>query len=204
MAWNKVKRLFVVSDDDAPVAKSAPDIAALEAQVSADLAQFEVPAGVVGTLPSGTDVAALKGTIEFQSLYDQAGIPNTDEVEQLERFLGGLDSSLPQASHLAAAKAFLSAIGKAPTDVMNDAARKIEVVRAVGEAKGGDAQQRLGQLQGEIDNLQRQIEECKVAMQQLHAEAEGVKAQCASEENRLQEARVFFGAVGAPALSGSK
>ena len=107
MSWKKVKRLFVVSEDDQGAAATPSDLSAVEAQVDADLAALELPAGQVGTLPAGTDPAALKGSIDFQGLYDQAGIPNTDEVEQLEKFLEGLDNSLPQASRLAAAKAFL-------------------------------------------------------------------------------------------------
>ena len=199
MAWDKVKRLFVVSDQRARgAAAAAPtDLAQVEAQVDADLAALELPPGQVATLPPDTDPAALKGTIDFQALYDQAGIPNTDEVEQLERFLGGLDDTLPQASRLAAAKAFLNAIGKAPADVVGDAGRKIEVVRAVGETKGGDASRRKNELQQEVNRLQDQIEECRTAMEAVNTELESVRGQCATEEGRLQGARVFFGHLGA-------
>lgn len=195
MSWKKVKRLFVVSEDD-PQAATPSDLSAVEAQVDADLAALELPAGQVGTLPVGTDAGALKGNIDFQALYDQAGIPNTDEVEQLEKFLEGLDSSLPQASRLAAAKAFLGAIGKSPGHVVDDAGRKIQVVRAVGEVKGTDAANRQTELQGEINRLQGEIEQCRSAMEQINAELENVRHQCAVEEGRLQAARVFFGHLG--------
>ncbi len=195
MSWTKkVKGLFVVSEDDAAATPS--DLSAVAAQVDADLAALELPAGQVGTLPPGTEPSALKGTIDFQSLYDQAGIPNTDEVEQLEKFLEGLDNTLPQASRLAAAKAFLSAIGKAPDHVLKDAARKIEVVRAVGEVKGTDASNRQNELQGEISRLEAQIDECRTAIETIRAELESVRTQCATEEGRLQAARVFFGHLG--------
>ncbi|HEU5058188.1 MAG TPA: phosphodiester glycosidase family protein [Kofleriaceae bacterium] len=195
VSWKKVKRLFVVSEEDQSAATPA-DLSAVEAQVDADLAALELPAGQVGTLPSGTDPAALKGSIDFQALYDQAGIPNTDEVEQLEKFLEGLDSSLPQASRLAAAKAFLGAIGKAPSHVVDDAGRKIQVVRAVGEVKGTDASNRQNELQAEISRLEGEIEQCRSAMEQINAELENVRHQCAVEEGRLQAARVFFGHLG--------
>lgn len=195
MAWDKVKRLFIQSDEGHHVPDPG-DLAQVQAQVEADLAALELPPGQVAHLPADTDPSALSGTIDFQALYDQAGIPNTDEVEQLERFLGGLDNSLPQASRLAAAKAFLSAIGKAPGDVVNDAGRKIQVVRAVGEAKGADASQRQNELQQEINRLQDQVEECRRAMQSVNGELEAVRAQCATEEGRLQGARVFFGHLG--------
>ena len=194
MAWNKVKRLFIQSDG--PQVPEPGDLAQVQAQVEADLAALELPPGQAAHLPADTDPAALVGTIDFQTLYDQAGIPNTDEVEQLERFLGGLDDTLPQASRLAAAKAFLSAIGKAPADVVGDAGRKIQVVRAVGEAKGADASHRQNELQQEINRLQDQVEECRRAMQSVNGELESVRAQCAAEEGRLQGARVFFGHLG--------
>lgn len=196
MSWKKVKRLFVVSEDDQGAAATPGDLSAVEAQVDADLAALELPAGEVGRLPAGTDPAALKGSIDFQGLYDQAGIPNTDEVEQLEKFLEGLDNTLPQASRLAAAKAFLSAIGKSPSHVVDDAGRKIQVVRAVGEVKGTDASNRQNELQSEISRLEGEIEQCRSAMEQINAELENVRHQCAVEEGRLQAARVFFGHLG--------
>ena len=197
MGWDKVRRLFITTDgDDAPARTSEADLGEVAAQVDADLAALELPAGQVGSLPPGTDPQALKGSIDFQGLYDQAGIPDTDEVEQLERFLMGLDNTLPQASRLAAAKAFLGAIGKSPDHVVNDAGRKIEVVRAVGEAKGTDASNRQNALQMEIDRLNGQIEECRTAMESINAELESVRRQCAAEEGRLQGARVFFGHLG--------
>jgi hypothetical protein len=195
VSWKKVKRLFVVAEDEQQAAMPS-DLSSVEAQVDADLAALELPAGQVGTLPAGTDPGALKGAIDFQALYDQAGIPNTDEVEQLEKFLEGLDNSLPQASRLAAAKAFLSAIGKSPGHVVDDAGRKIQVVRAVGEVKGTDASNRQSELQAEINRLQGEIEQCRSAMEQINAELENVRHQCAVEEGRLQAARVFFGHLG--------
>ena len=194
MSWKKVKRLFVVSEGEG--ASTPADLSTVEAQVDADLAALELPAGQVGSLPAGTDPTALKGSIDFQALYDQAGIPNTDEVEQLEKFLEGLDNSLPQASRLAAAKAFLSAIGKSPNHVVEDAGRKIQVVRAVGEVKGTDASTRQTELQSEIARLEGEIEQCRSAMEAINAELEGVRHQCAVEEGRLQAARVFFGHLG--------
>jgi len=196
VSWKKVKRLFVVSEDDQGGAATPGDLSAVEAQVDADLAALELPAGQVGSLPAGTDPAALKGSIDFQGLYDQAGIPNTDEVEQLEKFLEGLDNTLPQASRLAAAKAFLSAIGKSPNHVVDDAGRKIQVVRAVGEVKGTDASNRQNELQSEISRLEAEIEQCRAAMEQINGELENVRHQCAVEEGRLQAARVFFGHLG--------
>jgi hypothetical protein len=199
VGWAKVKRLFVTSDDSSRRVPEPTDLAQVEAQVNADLAALELPAGEVGALPPETDPASLRGTIDFQGLYDQAGIPNTDEVEQLEKFLGGLDDALPQASRLAASKAFLSAVGKSPNDVVNDAGRKIQVVRAVGESKGADASRRQEELQQEINRLLAQVDECRHAMEEVNGELESVRIQCATEEGRLQGARVFFGHLGAVA-----
>ena len=187
MAWNKLKSMFVVSEQ-------TPDVTE---KLMKDLEKYELPPEeVAAPLPAGTTVESLSGQIDFQGLYDQAGIPNTDEVEQLEKFLEGLDSSLPQASRLAAAKAFLGAIGKAPSHVVDDAGRKIQVVRAVGEVKGTDASNRQNELMAEIGRLEAQIEQCRSAMEAINAELEGVRHQCAVEEGRLQAARVFFGHLG--------
>src|SRR3954463_11375100 len=118
MAWSKIKSMFVVSDQPADATE----------KLMKDLEKNELPAEEPpAPLPEGTAPASLSGQIDFQGLYDQAGIPNTDEVEALERFLGGLDQDLPASSKTAAARAFLGAIGKAPKDVITDAGRKIGV-----------------------------------------------------------------------------
>jgi hypothetical protein len=188
MPWNKLKSLFVVKQETAPVDRDALEIP------EGDLTAFELPkdasgAPVAPTVPAG-------GAIDFQGLYDQAGIPNTDEVEALEKFLGGLDMDLPQASKVAASKAFLGAIGKSPNDVLEDAARKIKVVRVIGEAKAAEAAKILAEQQAAIDALQKEIDEHRAAMENLQRDLESARSQCAVEEARLQGARTFFGHVG--------
>jgi len=193
MAWDKLKSLFVVKDPPAPADRAALEVA------GGDLDAFELPRDAPGTPPLPPDAVAASlggGTIDFQGLYDQAGIPNTDEVEALEKFLGGLDMELPQASRVAAARAFLGAIGKSPGDVLEDAGRKIQVVRVVGEAKQAEAGSVLASHQAAIDDLNKKIEEHRAAMEQIHRELESAKSQCAVEEGRLQGARTFFGHVG--------
>jgi len=187
MAWNKLKSLFVETDTTQEA----------ESAAMAELAKYQVPAdaGAESPPPVPAPVVA-QGELDFQALYDQAGIPNTDEVEALERFLHGLDETLPQASKLAAAKAFLGAIGKAPGDVLRDAGRKITVVRAVADAKRADVEKASSERQAAINDLQRQIDEHRSAVESLKRDLETVRSKCAAEEGRLQGARVFFGAVG--------
>jgi hypothetical protein len=194
MAWDKLKSLFVVTDSkpNTGAAPSPDDMAAIEAE----LARFRVPDDApAASLPASTSPEQLAGTIDFQALYDQAGIPNTDEVEALEKFLGGLETSLPQSSKLAAAKAFLGAIGKQPQDVLTDAGRKIGVVRSVDEAKKGATEATRQEHQQAIAALEKQIEEHRAAIEAAMREHESVKQQCVVEEARLQGARVFFGYV---------
>ncbi len=187
--WKKMKSLFVTSDE--------PEAAATPMVNEAELLAMELPAGEVGTLPPSAQGGALGrgGAIAFQPLYDEAGIPNTDEVESLEKFLAGLEDSLPQASKLAAAKAFLAAIGKSSNDVLRDAASKIKVVRAVEAAKTDWVNGKLAEHHGAIEELIKKAEEHKGQIEQLKKELEGVRSECAVEEGRLQGARVFFGAM---------
>lgn len=203
MNWNKLKSLFVVHQGQNAVT-SASEEAPLPGDLSdidPELAKYLVPETAAEAppppLPASADPTQLTGTIDFQGLYDQAGIPNTDEVESLEKFLGGLDQQLPQASKLAAAKAFLGAIGKSPAHVLEDAERKIQVVRAVDASKQSEVGATIEAQQQMIDELQRQIEEHRATMESARRDLEGVRGQCAIEEARLQGARLFFGAVDA-------
>jgi hypothetical protein len=196
--WNKLKSLFVVANpsdgsvgtsEDTPLPSDMSDI-------DPELAKYLVPeaaAEPAPALPASADASQLTGAIDFQGLYDQAGIPNTDEVEALEKFLNGLDAQLPQASKQAAARAFLGAIGKAHSDVLVDAERKIQVVRAVDASKQSEVNAKLETHQKLIDDLQRQIEEQRAAMEAARRDLESVRGQCAIEEARLQGARMFFG-----------
>ena len=188
MAWNKLKSLFVVSEGQ-PTSLSPADNAVIEA------AMAHTPEAEPHELPADTDMSKLSGTIDFQGLYDQAGIPNTDEVEALEKFLVELDHDLPQASKLSSAKAFLKAIGKASTDVLTDAARKIRVVRAVEDSKSADSRNAIESEQRAIDMMQKQIDDHRAAIEAAKRDLESVKAQCTTEESRLQGARMFFGVM---------
>jgi archaellum component FlaC len=192
--WSKIKSLFVVSENQASsTTMSSDDTAAIDAAI----AKYQVPpeTHAPAALPSDVSPSQLSGTIDFQALYDQAGIPNTDEVESLEKFLVELDAELPQASKLAAAKAFLKATGKSSVDVLNDAARKIKVVRAIEASKADDSRSSLSRQQAAVDDLQKQIDELRTAMEGAKRDLEDVKKQCTSEEARLQGARMFFGAM---------
>jgi hypothetical protein len=191
MSWNKVKSLFVETDSSRGGAPLSPvDSAA----VDAELAKFVVP-DAEPPAPLQVEPGQLSGTLDFQALYDQAGIPDTDEVEALEKFLAGLDDSLPQSSRLTAAKAFLGAIGKAPPQVLEDAERKIRVVRSVEAAKRTESDHACATFQAEIDELQSQIDRKRSQVEAARKELESARTQCSAEEARLQAARVFFGAV---------
>jgi hypothetical protein len=198
MPWDKLKSLFVVRSSSAPAAGSAGAEGLELAGASLDAFQVAKDQDLGAPPPLATDAVSAGGgaAIEFQALYDQAGIPNTDEVEALEKFLGGLDMDLPQASKVAAAKAFLGAIGKAPGDVLEDAGRKIQVVRVVEQAKREATEKAVAERQAQIDALQKQIEDHRTAMETVHRELESVRSQCAVEEARLQGARTFFGHAG--------
>src|ERR1700722_2527465 len=134
-SWTKVRRLFWQSG--APTGGAGAELRDQEFQELL-ATEHAVPEGPVeGVDPAGIVTSDAAGSVEidFQAQYDVAGIPDTDEVEQLERFLGGLDQNLPQSSRLAAAKAFLGAVGKSVEDVLRDAERKIGRVRAIRKGK---------------------------------------------------------------------
>ncbi len=203
--WNKVKGLFWQSGEPST---SAPPPAAPAGEGELSDEEF---AALLGENPLAVpkeahddpvDVSGLQvqtvgdaTKIDFQQQYDLAGIPDTDEVEQLENFLARLDPSLPQVSKIAAAQAFLGAIGKDKAAVLGDAERKIRRVRAILLGKQQETQQMLSDQQQAIDRLQAEIEAHRSRMQELNRELEGVRMACLQEESRLQAARVFFGSV---------
>ncbi len=209
-----VKSLFWQSGDEGEGGASEAPIEGLEGGddefTAEELAAFigegdphTVPADAVDPVPVETiavttsEVGAV--AIDFQAQYDTAGIPDTDEVEQLENFLERLDPNLPHASKIAAAQAFLGAIGKDKNAVLADAERKIMRVHGILQAKQQETEQTLASQQAAIDELQAKIDAQREQMETARAELEGVKKACLIEESRLQAARVFFGEVNPPA-----
>jgi hypothetical protein len=202
MSWKKVTNLFWQSGDSAAAAEP-PAEELSDADFQAMLAQS--PHAVPQAAPEPVDVSAMNvgyeggaAQIDFQEQYDLAGIPDTDEVEQLEGFLTRLDSSMPNASKLAAAQAFLGAVGKSKDHVLEDAARKIRRVRGLLAGKEQETRGLLQMEQNEIESLQQQIEQRRQRMESLNRELEAVRQACVVEESRLQAARVFFGSVDPP------
>jgi hypothetical protein len=215
--WNKVKGLFWQEGDSSsqPSASAPPADPGVEEELSdEDFAALlgGNPLSVPQDVPvEPVDVSALHMEnvgdavqIDFQQQYDLAQIPDTDEVEQLENFLARLDPSLPQVSKIAAAQAFLGAIGKDKAAVLADAERKIRTVRAILLGKEQETQQRQQQRQAAIDQLQAEIEAHRNQMQETNRELEGVRMACLQEESRLQAARVFFGSVEPVGSGGQK
>jgi hypothetical protein len=196
--WTKVRSLFWQTP-----ASEGPAGGELSDHEFAELLATEhaVPeAPVEGVDPAGIVISGAAGAVEidFQAQYDAAGIPNTDEVEQLERFLGGLDQNLPHASRLTAAKAFLGAVGKSVQDVLRDAERKIGRVRAIRTGQEQATEAALAEEQARIQELTASIEEHRARMQEQSGALDAVRRACQLEEARLQAARVFFGNAPAP------
>jgi hypothetical protein len=194
-SWKKVRNLFWQSPDGAAAPSDDAAVAELQELLSNEHAVPDRPVEAVDPSAVAMRHDGASVTIDFQAQYDAAGIPNTDEVEQLERFLSGLDQNLPYASKLAAAKAFLGAVGKGVNDVLRDAELKIERVRAVRAGQEHSTQSLLAEEQAALEELKAQIEQRKARMEQLNGELEGVRRACLVEESRLQAARVFFGTV---------
>jgi len=206
-SWKKVRNLFWQSG--APVSDTE-----LEAMSDADFASLMGDSPLAVPSDSAADVEPVDVTdlayqavgtevqIDFQAQYDAAGIPDTDEVEKLEDFLSRLDASLPQVSKLAAAEAFLGAIGKGRDAVLSDAEQKITRVRALLKGKEAQAQHAVEAEQVAIAELQSQIEIHRQQMQAQQQELEGFRHACVVEESRLQAARVFFGNAGKPSSGG--
>jgi len=194
-SWSKVKGLFW----QGPAGEEPSGEALSDAELRELLGtEHAVPARDVEPVDPSTVATKDAGGalfIDFQAQYDVAGIPNTDEVEQLERFLNGLDANLPQASRLAAAKAFLGAVGKSVDHVQRDAELKIDRVRAILAGKEQATSNSLAEEEGRIAELTAEIEAHRANIQQLTGELEGVRKACLVEESRLQAARVFFGNV---------
>jgi hypothetical protein len=208
-SWKKVKSLFWQSSGNEQAAQATPSGAGAAGELSDDdfakllgdnahVVPKDAYEPVEAASVAVTADAFGATTIDFQGQYDVAGIPDTDEVEQLENFLARLDQSLPKASKVAAAEAFLGAIGRDKGAVLADAERKIKRVHGILKAKEDETRDALGHEQQEIDSLQAKIEEHRKRMEELNRTLEGVRQACLSEESRLQAARVFFGAFDAP------
>jgi hypothetical protein len=202
--WKKVRNLFWVAETPAPdqEAPAAEELSDAEFAALLSGSEHAVPPGQAEKVPPA-DVRLAAGEagavqIDFQEQYNLAQIPDTDEVEQLEAFLGRLDLSLPQSSKIAAAEAFLGAIGKDRNAVLVDAERKIKRVRGLMAAQEQETRNALGTEQAEIDRLAQQIEVHRKRMEEINRILEGVRRACQAEESRLQAARVFFGSVMKP------
>ena len=80
--------------------------------------------------------------------------------------------------------------------MITDAGRKIEVVRAVGDAKRTDTEQGGGPAPGR-DRRAASARSTSSARRSrpLQKDLESVRGQCAVEESRLQGARVFFASL---------
>lgn len=198
-SWKKVKGLFwQPSDVPGGAAPAEGELSDTEFAELLSSSPHAVPPGA-GPPAAGSLVSVQwdpkASAIDFHAHYDSAQIPDTDEVEQLENFLSRLDASLPQTSKLAAAQAFLGAIGKGKEHVLEDAERKIHCVRAIFGNKEQETQAAWAEEQRQVQALQAEIEQHRQRMEELTRDLDAIRQACLGEEARLQAARVFFGSV---------
>jgi hypothetical protein len=110
---------------------------------------------------------------------------------ELENFIARLDQSLPQASKIAAAQAFLGAIGKDKAAVFGDAERKIMRVRGIAQAKGRETRAAMRRRQAQIAELRRRSRRAPAARRGTDRHLEAVRSACLVEESAAGFARVL-------------
>ncbi len=142
-------------------------------------------------------VMAPGGVVQFQAVYDGAGLPKSDfGAEQALEVINSLPGDLPLAVKRTTVHATISAMGKAmgvnTESVVADASRKLAALSSYEDTVNHRTNTYIGKLQDQIKDLESQIAAINKDIadtQQMHAKA---ISSCQAEADRLDDVVEFF------------
>jgi hypothetical protein len=178
--------------DHQPVTKSVEQIIRETPGPNLDevkIAEEPVPANTIPVAPGGN--------VEFQSVYDRAGLtPSPFTAEQAFDVIQSLPAELPIEVRRATVQATLQAMGKAmgvnTESVIADAGRKMAALAAYEDILTHQAEQYVGGLQSQITELQKQIATHDAEMQKTKDMLASAISRCEAESDRLDDVLEFF------------
>ncbi len=152
--------------------------------------------------------AAPDGSVDFPRVYAAAGVQQVDAqdprlltAEEVLGKLGQLPEIMPIEQRRQTVGMVLDALGQSPSDILADAARKIEALGAYVEAHQRQLAGQAEQTEQEIAALTAQIEEKRQALQSARVRHQQVSSECEQESARLKQLTDAFatGGVALPA-----
>lgn len=137
------------------------------------------------------------GVVDFAAVYSRAGLtPVPFSAEQALEVIASLPADLPLSVKRSTVQATLSAMGKAmgvdTASVLADAGRKLAALSAYEDNLNHQAEQYVGNLNGQIEELEKQIASHKLAMERANQLLSHAVESCSTEANRLDDVLEFF------------
>lgn len=137
------------------------------------------------------------GEIDFQAIYQQAGIPVAAfTVEQTLDMLAKLPADLPLDTKRQMLKVTISsmgtAIGATAESIVTDATRKLSALSGYADSAAKRTKEYVNSTEQEIIELQKQIDEKKASIQKTMSALEQISTACHNEADRLDDVLEFF------------
>lgn len=143
------------------------------------------------------------GVIDFQAVYDMAGLPKSAfSAEQVLQLMQELPSELPletkRRTVAVSVKAMGGNLGATPETVLTDASRKLAAITAFDEQTEKLCDDYEKTAQTAIQQLQAKIAEYERNIQSARQRKEAIHRQCAAKTDALDDILEFFTADVAP------
>ncbi|MEI7576909.1 MAG: hypothetical protein WCK51_08450 [Armatimonadota bacterium] len=144
-----------------------------------------------------TPVMAPGGVVQFQAVYDSAGLPKADfGAEQALEVINSLPAELPLNVKRTTVQATLGAMGKAmgvnTESVVADASRKLAALSAYEDMMNHKTNTYVGKLEAQIKDLETQIAGIKSEIADTQAMLGKAVGACQTEADRLDDVVEFF------------
>ncbi|HEX9996841.1 MAG TPA: hypothetical protein VGB45_06840 [Abditibacterium sp.] len=162
-----------------------------------NLDEVEIDAAKIAA-PGGAPGGVLKGdAIDFAAIYRAANLPKTDfGAEQMLETLNSLPAELPLDTRRATVRAMLSTLGKAtgatPETVVADASRKLAALESFESFMAKKTGESVAQSEKEIEELEKQIDAKRAAIQKSKNELLKISSGCEAESDKLDDVLEFF------------
>jgi hypothetical protein len=147
--------------------------------------------------PKSVQPIAPGGSVQFDSVYAQAGIPESSfPAEKAIQMLTDLPAELPLAAKRQTVRITMDAMGKAlgvtPETVVADASRKMAALQSYADALSARTEDFVASSQLEINQLEQEISKKRALIDDTKRMLESALTSCKSESDRLDDVLEFF------------
>jgi hypothetical protein len=173
----------------------SPDPSGVSAPATPPPGSDAFPSAASGSLGTAGGAAVPPGNLNFESIFDAAGIAAEErgQVERAQALLADLPADAPAAVKKQVVAAALKAFGIPIARIIEASAQEIQALEGYIQTGAAQAESFRAEAERKVAAFQQEIERIRTAAESRVREQQGVVAACNTKKLEVQQILEFFG-----------